>query len=64
MQGAEHCIFPYVHSHKQMSISFFLENCSSKLNTNQISCVDNFSLLGETGKVQVSALYDQKSYQR
>lgn len=64
IQGAEHCIFPYVHSHKQMSISFFLENCSSKLNMKQISCVDNFSLLGETGKVQVSALYDQKSYQR
>lgn len=30
----------------------------------QIFCVDNLSLLGETGKVQVSALYDQKSYQR
>lgn len=26
IQSAEHCIFPYVHSHKQMSISFFLEN--------------------------------------
>lgn len=43
---------------------FFLENCSLKLNMKQISCTDNFSFLGKTGTVQVSAIYYQKSYQR